>query len=96
MKRKVEISGALKGYLFWPIILTVLLLGMNLSIYVIDTKAGIVMSFFVLIYFLIAISIYYFKRHKIATELVRYAMDYGQVQKRLLKESSLFHMQSLM
>lgn len=86
MKRKVEISGALKGYLFWPIILTVLLLGMNLSIYVIDNKAGIVMSVFVLIYFLIAVTIYYFNRHKIATELVRYAMDYGQVQKRLLKE----------
>ncbi len=47
------------------------------------------MSAFVLIYFLITMSIYYFNRNKIIGEMVRYAMDYGQVQKRLLKELAL-------
>ncbi|MBH1940702.1 DHH family phosphoesterase [Mobilitalea sibirica] len=89
MSKKLKISGTLKGYLFWPIILTGLLLSMNLSIYVINRKAGFVMTGYVLVYFLFAITIYYIKRHKIATELVRYAMDYGQVQKRLLKELAL-------
>ncbi|HWT26434.1 MAG TPA: DHH family phosphoesterase, partial [Mobilitalea sp.] len=89
MGKKVKLSGALKAYLLWPVILTVLLLGMNLSIYVINNNAGYVMSGFVLVYFLIAVSVYYLNRHKIASELVRYAMDYGQVQKRLLKELAL-------
>jgi c-di-AMP phosphodiesterase-like protein len=62
---------------------------MNLSIYVLDKKAGLVMSVFVLVYFLIAITVFYLKRHKIASELVHYAMDYGQVQKLLLKELAL-------
>lgn len=89
MSRRLKLNNALKSYLLWPILLTVLLLGMNLNIYVIDRKAGIVMAVFVLVYFLIAVSIYFLKRHKIAAELVRYAMDYGQVQKRLLKELAL-------
>ena len=89
MSRKLKLRGALKAYLLWPIVLTVLLLCMNLSIYVIDNKAGFVMTGFVFIYFIMAISIYYSKRNKITAELVRYAMDYGQVQKRLLKELKL-------
>jgi len=89
MSRKLKLRGALKAYLLWPIILTVLLLCMNLSIYVIDNKAGFVMTGFVFVYFIMAISIYFSKRNKITSELVRYAMDYGQVQKRLLKELNL-------
>ena len=89
MSSKVRIRSTLRGYLLWPIILTGLLLCMNLSIYVLDKKAGLVMSVFVLVYFLIAITVFYLKRHKIASELVHYAMDYGQVQKLLLKELAL-------
>lgn len=89
MSGKLKLSNALRMYLLWPIILTILLLGMNLSIYMIDKKAGFVMTGFVLVYFLIAITIYFLKRHKIAAELVQYAMDYGQVQKHLLKELAL-------
>lgn len=73
----------------WPVILTALLLCMNLSIYPIDRRAGLVMTGFTVIYFAMAMAIYLSKRHTIAAELVRYAMDYGQVQKRLLKELHL-------
>lgn len=86
MGRKLRLNSTLKAYLLWPIYLTVLLLFMNLSIYVIDKKAGYVMSIFVLLYFLLALSVFYVKRNQIYTELIRYAMDFAQVQKRLLKE----------
>lgn len=89
MSRRIKLGGALRTYMLWPVIMTALLLCMNLSIYLIDKDAGIVMSGFIFVYFVIAMTIYYLKRHKIATELVRYAMDYGQVQKRLLKELAL-------
>jgi c-di-AMP phosphodiesterase-like protein len=62
---------------------------MNLSIYVVSKKAGFIMTVFTFIYFAMAMALYYSKRNKIASELVRYAMDYGQVQKRLLKELNL-------
>lgn len=89
MGRKLKLRGALRVYLLWPVILTILLLCMNLSIYALDRKAGYVMTGFTLFYFLVAMLIYFAKRNKIAAELVRYAMDYGQVQKRLLKELNL-------
>ncbi len=89
MSKKLKLRGALRAYLLWPIILTAMLLCMNLSIYAIDKKAGFVMTGFTAIYFAMAMAIYLSKRHKIASELVRYAMDYGQVQKRLLKELNL-------
>ncbi len=89
MNRRMKLSGALRVYLLWPIILTSVLLCMNLSIYLIDRLAGYVMTAFTVIYFAMALTVYLVKRHKIAAELVRYAMDYGQVQKRLLKELHL-------
>ncbi|NLL00854.1 MAG: DHH family phosphoesterase [Clostridiales bacterium] len=89
MGRKLRLNSALKVYLLWPVYLTLLLLIMNLVIYVIDKKAGYVMSGFIAVYFILALSNFYFKRHKIATELVRYAMDFAQVQKRLLKEMAI-------
>ena len=89
MSNKFRLNSSLKGYLLWPLFLTGLLLCMNLSIYVIDRKAGFVMSGFVLVYFLIAMTVFYLKRHKIASELVHYAMEYGQVQKQLLQELAL-------
>lgn len=89
MSKKQKLSNSLRVYLFWPILMTVVLLCVNLGIYVINEKAGLLLSGFVVIYFIIAVTIYYFHRNKIATEMVRYAMDYGQVQKRLLKELAL-------
>ena len=89
MNRRIRLSGALRVYLLWPIILTSVLLCMNLSIYLIDRLAGYVMTAFTVIYFAMALTVYLVKRHKIAAEMVRYAMDYGQVQKRLLKELHL-------
>lgn len=86
MGRKLRLNSTLKAYFLWPIYLTVLLLLMNLCIYVLDKKAGYVMSAFILLYFLLALSVFYIKRNQIYTELVRYGMDFAQVQKRLLKE----------
>lgn len=86
MGKKLRLNSSLKVYLLWPVYLTGLLLLMNLVIYVISKKAGYVMSGFIVVYFLLVLSVFYFKRHQISTELVRYAMDFAQVQKRLLKE----------
>lgn len=89
MGKKLRLNSSLKVYLLWPVYLTVLLLLMNLVIYVIDKRAGYVMSGFIMVYFLLAVSTFYFKRHQIVTEMVRYAMDFAQVQKRLLKEMAI-------
>lgn len=89
MRRNIKVKGALKAYLRWPIMLSLLLVCMNISIYLIDRQAGFVMSGFLLLYVIIAMFFYFFKRPAIIGDLVRYAADYGQVQKQMLKEMAL-------
>jgi len=89
MSKKLKLNGILRVYLLWPVILTSILLCMNLSIYMINRRAGIIMTSYVGVYFVLSMLIYMSKRNKLAAELVRFAMDYGQVQKRLLKELHL-------
>lgn len=86
MKDKVKLKGKLRAYLGMPLILSIWLVCMNLAVYAINRKAGIVSTGFIVIYIIIALVIYYRKRPVILGELVRYAADYGQVQKQLLKE----------
>lgn len=89
MKTKKKLYGALRTYLRWPLILTMVLVIMNVCIYMIDRKASIVMTCFVLLYFVIALSLYFVKRPSIMGDMVRFASNYGQVQSRLLKELSI-------
>lgn len=89
MRKKIKIKGALKVYLSWPLLLSALLILMNISIYIIDNKAGTVMMVFLAIYIIISLILFFVKRNIIIGELVRYAADYGQVQKQLLKEMAL-------
>ncbi len=89
MKNKNKLYGALRSYLRWPLLLTVLLVSMNLCIYMIDHKASIVMSLFVALYFVIALLLYFIKRPTIIGDMVRFATNYENIQRRLLKELAL-------
>ena len=88
MKNKVKVKGSLKVYLRWPLLLSVLLICMNISIYGVDRESGIIISIFIAVYMIISIIIYY-RASNLQGELIRFAADYGQVQKQLLKELTL-------
>ena len=89
MKRKVQLKGRLKRYVQWPILMSILLLIMNLCMYAVSVKAGILMSAFVLLYMGIVIVLYVQNRSQIYGELVSFATQYGQVQRKLLKELAI-------
>ena len=86
MNKQIKNYGTLRMYLSWPAIMTVYLLCMDISIYMINRRSGLVAFGFTAVYFLISMAIYFTKKPIIDAALVHYAMDYGQVQKRLLKE----------
>ncbi|SHO49359.1 DHH family phosphoesterase [Anaerocolumna xylanovorans] len=89
MKKKVKVKGALQSYLRWPLFLSLLLIAMDIGINLADRKAGMMMNGFVVVYIVIAMALYFFKRPSILGDIVRYAADYGQVQKQLLKDMAL-------
>ena len=88
-KTKIRIKGALRTYLHVSVYLGILLAIVNLGIYLIDYRAGLILSCFVLLYF--AITMYLFLRNKsvVLNELVSFATEYGQIQRQLLKELEL-------
>ena len=60
MKEKIRIKGQLNGYAKWPLLMSVLLLIMNICMYPISVKAGLLMSGFLVIYIFIVVVLYLF------------------------------------
>lgn len=85
-KEKIKFKGALRSYMQWPVWLTLLLLCMTLTIYVVDHQAAGFMLVYTIVYVFIVTILFVFKRSYIVGELVRFAADYGQVQHKFLKE----------
>lgn len=85
-KQKIRVKGQLRTYMQWPAILGILLMGMNVWIYRMDRKPGLVMSAFVLLYIIMVVILYVYTRTMLMKELVEFATQYGIVQNTLLKE----------
>lgn len=73
----------------WPLLLTLLLIAMNVIIYFVDLKAGAVATGFTAVYVVAAVLLYFQKRPAIMNELITFATQYGQVQKRLVQNFAL-------
>lgn len=86
MKQKLQLKGALRIYLSWPIILGFFFFLLNIKIFLTSHKAGVIGGIFWIIYSLIACLIYLSGRKRIRKDLVEFAANYGQTQMRLLKE----------
>ncbi len=83
---KLKFAGRLKSYLIWPLLLSALLIAMNVAMYFIQIKAGILFTVGVCVYVAIALAMYFRSRPKLLNEMITFAAEYGQVQKRLLQE----------
>lgn len=86
MKKKIRFKGKLRNYLYWPMLLTILLLLINVGIYFYDTTSGMVISGFLVVYFIVEISFYFYNKPHLVNEIINYATRYATVQKRLLNE----------
>mgnify|MGYP001128610868 CR=1 FL=1 len=86
MKNSIKLKGRLKKYLQTSVYLGVLLVLVNLGIYVIDYRAC-----FVVFYFAIVISLLLYNKPIIMNELISFATQYGQIQRRLLRDLDLPH-----
>lgn len=88
-KTKIRIKGVLRTYLNVSVYLGILLAIVNLAIYLLDYRAGLVLSCFVLLYFAITMYLYLRNKSVVLNELVSFATEYGQIQRQLLRELEL-------
>lgn len=88
-KKKIQYSGKLKSYMQWPVIMVLFFLIMNVAVYFLDVKAGLVVSVFFVLYAVMVLVMRFHYRPSIMNEMISFATQYGQIQKTLLNEFSI-------
>ena len=86
MKRRIKLKGRIRSFIHFGIYLGILLCFVNASLYLVDYRAGIILSCFVILYFAVTLSMYFYNKPVIMNELISFATEYGQIQKKLLRE----------
>lgn len=86
MDKNLKFKGRLRLYFQMPLVFGVLLAITDIITYTLDVTAGILMSGFTLIYLIVFLLMEHFNRPVVMNELVSFATQYGQIQKRLLRD----------
>lgn len=73
----------MRSYLRWPLILSLLLVAINLHMYTLDVKIGLLMTIYVILYILIALLLFFYKRKALLRDLVQYAIRFNRTMNRL-------------
>ena len=91
MKNTVKLKGRLKSYLQSSLYLGFLLAVVDVLIYMLDYRAGLVVTAFLIFYIAIVLSMMLYNKPIIMNELISFATQYGQIQRRLLRDLELPH-----
>ena len=89
MDGKFKLKGHLKHLTRRPLYLTALLIILNIVVYAIDIKAGVVVTLGALIYLACAVGIFCYHRPQMFNDLVAFASQYEFLEKRVLEELAL-------
>ena len=88
-KKRIRLKGRLRIYMQTSLYLGVLLLIVNMGIYFLDIRAGLLLSGFLVLYFGLILLLMFYNRPVIINELVSFATQYGQIQKTLLRDMAI-------
>ncbi len=89
MRKHIKLKGRIKTHLQFSIYLGVLLCAVNLAIYMVDLRAGALLSCFALFYFIVTLTLFFYNKPVIMNELISFATEYGQIQRKLLRDLEL-------
>ncbi len=89
MKKRIRLKGRIKTYIQFSIYLGVLLCIVDVAMFMINLQAGALLAGYILVYFAITLSLYFYNKPIIMNELVSFATEYGQIQRKLLRDMDL-------
>lgn len=89
MGKKFKIQSQLRLYLQWPILLSVFVMAANLVAGALSPRAGLAMSGFTLLYIMIAMWLFLYRRKKLLNGMVEFSAQYAWVQKQLLDNMAM-------
>ena len=84
MKENIKVHGQLKGYLSWPLLLSLFLVCANIAAGCVSHIGGLVMLPFTIGYLAVAMWIFLYSRKRILGGLVDFSAEYAWIQKQLL------------
>ncbi len=89
MSGKLKLKGHLKHLVRWPLYLSILLIALNIVVYVISIKAGILVTLGIILYVGIAVFLLIYQRPRMFNDLIAFASQYEFLEKRVLEELAL-------
>ena len=84
MKENIKVHGQLKGYLSWPLLLSVFMVCANIAAGCVSRIGGLVMIPFTISYLGVAMWIFFYSKKRILGGLVDFSAEYAWIQKQLL------------
>jgi c-di-AMP phosphodiesterase-like protein len=90
-KNRVKLKGRLRTYLRVFTYLGILLALVNVAVFTVDFTAGLILLAFTGLYFIAVLYMNFYSKPIIVNELVSFATEYGQIQRKLLRELDLPH-----
>lgn len=91
MGNKVKLKGKLKFQFRFMLYMGFLLLLVDVGVFTLHVQAGLLLTAFACIYFLAYAALHFYTKPVIMNELVSFATQYGQIQRRLLRDLELPH-----
>lgn len=91
MGKQIKMKGRLRIYYLWPFLLMLLLVLMNLWIYTINIRCGLIVSAFLVLYALALLAVYISQKIVVLKELISFSDQYGLLQTHLLQELAVPH-----
>ncbi len=86
MKKRIRLKGKIKSFTHFSLYLGILLIAIDMASFLIDARAGLLVLGYVIIYFAVTFALYFYNKPVIMNELVSFATEYGQIQRKLLRE----------
>lgn len=89
MNKKLKFKGSMKRFMRWPLYLTILLVLLNVLIFTVNVKAGLLSLAGLVIYVAAALLLTHYHRPMILNDLIAFANQYESLEKRLLDDLAL-------
>ena len=89
MKRGLKLKGMLRLYLKWPLFLSILFIIMDIQLFVINRRIGVIGAVYCVIFILITLILNFFGKKGIRRDLVQFAETYGKMQMNMIKEMDI-------
>ena len=89
MKRGLKLKGMLRLYLKWPLFLSILFIIMDIQLFVINRRIGVIGAVYCVIFILITLILNFFGKKGIRRDLVQFAENYGKMQMSMIKEMDI-------